>query len=79
MTSRRTAHDQEHLDLVFLFALQALPADEMALAESQISSCEDCRQEIESLRPVVRSFVGWPTDGLASSGPPVAPNRWANR
>jgi quercetin dioxygenase-like cupin family protein len=52
----------KHLDLVFLFALQALPSREMAAAEAQISSCEDCRKEIETLRPVVRSFVGWSTD-----------------
>ena len=57
-------HSQEHLDLVFLFALQALAPREMASAEAQISSCEDCRQEIETLRPIVRSFVGWSTDVL---------------
>ncbi len=57
-------HSQEHLDLVFLFVLQALSPSEMAFVESQISSCEDCRQEIETLRPIVRSFVGWPTDVL---------------
>src|SRR3954469_8778881 len=57
-------HGQEHLDLVFLFALRALPAREMASVEAQISSCEDCRQEIETLRPVARSFVGWSTDVL---------------
>src|SRR5688572_7130597 len=52
------------VDLVFLFALQALPARETASVEAQISSCEDCRQEIETLRPLVRSFVGWSTDVL---------------
>ena len=57
-------HSQEHLDLLFLFVLQALSTREMASVESQISSCEDCRQEIETLRPIVRSFVGWPTDIL---------------
>jgi quercetin dioxygenase-like cupin family protein len=57
-------HSQEHLDLVFLFVLQVLSPREMASVESQISSCEDCRQEIETLRPIVRSFVGWPTDVL---------------
>ena len=57
-------HSQEHLDLLFLFVLQALSPREMASVESQISSCEECRQEIETLRPIVRSFVGWPTDLL---------------
>ena len=58
------AHSQEHLDLVFLFVLQALAPRELASVEAQISSCQRCRQEIETLRPIVRSFVGWPTDVL---------------
>jgi hypothetical protein len=57
-------HSQEHLDLVFLFALQALSAREMASVEAQISSCKECREELETLRPIVSSFVGWPTDVL---------------
>lgn len=64
MNSEPGKHDQEHLDLVFLFVLQALPPREIASAEAQISSCEDCRQEIETLRPIVGSFVGWSTDVL---------------
>ena len=64
MNSTPGVHSQEHLDLVFLFVLQVLSPNEMASVESQISSCEDCRQEIETLRPIVRSFVGWPTDVL---------------
>ena len=69
MNSKPGAHSQEHLDRVFLFALQALPPREMASVEAQISSCEVCRQEIETLRPVVQSFVGWPTDVLRPSDP----------
>ena len=64
MNSTAVVHSQEHLDRVFLFVLQVLSPNEMASVESQISSCEDCRQEIETLRPIVRSFVGWPTDVL---------------
>jgi len=64
MNSTPRVHSQEHLDRVFLFVLQALSPREMASVESQISLCEDCRQEIETLRPIVRSFVGWPTDVL---------------
>jgi len=64
MNSAPVVHSQEHLDLVFLFVLQVLPPSERASVEAQISSCEDCRQEIETLRPIVRSFVGWPTDVL---------------
>ena len=64
MNSKPSTHSQEHLDLVFLFALQSLSPREMASAEAQILSCEDCRRELETLRPVVRSFVGWSTDVL---------------
>jgi quercetin dioxygenase-like cupin family protein len=64
MNSKPGTHSQEHLDRVFLFVLRALPPDELASVEAQISSCEDCRQEIETLRPVVQSFVGWSTDVL---------------
>ena len=68
MNSKPGTHSQQHLDLVFLFALQALPPRETASVEAQISSCEDCRQEIETLRPLVHSFVGWPTDVLRPAG-----------
>src|SRR3954468_6483731 len=64
MNSNSSAHGQEHLDQVFLFALQALSPRDMAAVEAQILSCEACRQEIETLRPIVRSFVGWSTDVL---------------
>src|SRR4029077_100931 len=64
MNSKSGTHSQEHLDLVVLFALQALPAREISTVEAQISACEECRQEIETLWPVVRSFVGWSTDVL---------------
>ncbi len=64
MKSKPDRHSQEHLDLVFLFALQALSPREMASVEAQVLTCKDCRQEIETLRPIVRSFVGWPTEVL---------------
>jgi quercetin dioxygenase-like cupin family protein len=64
MNSKPDTHNQGHLDLVYLFALQALSLREMASVEAQILSCEDCRREIETLRPIVRSFIGWPTDVL---------------
>jgi hypothetical protein len=46
------------------YALQALPASEIAAAEGHIASCPDCQRELESLRPVVDQFVSWPTDVL---------------
>jgi len=64
MNSKPGTHSRDHLDLIFLFALQALRPTDLALVEAQISSCEQCRQEIATLRPIVRSFVGWSTDIL---------------
>ena len=64
MNSKPDTHNQEHLDRVFLCALQVLSPREMAEVEGQISSCEDCRHELETLRPIIRSFTSWPTDVL---------------
>ena len=69
MNPKSGTHSQEHLDLVFLFALRALSPREMASVEAQISSCEDCQWEIRTLRPIVRSFVGWSTDVLRPAEP----------
>ena len=57
-------HNEEHLEPLFLYALDALPSPEMATVESWISSCPDCQKELETLRPVVNSFVAWSTDVL---------------
>ena len=46
------------------YAAQALVASEVAGAEAHIAACPDCRRELESLRPVVDSFVSWPADVL---------------
>lgn len=67
MNSKASQHDQEHLERVFLRALQALPASEIPVAEAQISGCAECRQEIEALRPIIDAFIGWPTDVLRPS------------
>jgi hypothetical protein len=67
MNSKSSQHDQEHLDLVFLYALEALPANEIPVVENYLSSCADCRQEMETLRPIVDSLVFWPTDILRPS------------
>jgi anti-sigma factor ChrR (cupin superfamily) len=67
MNSKSGQHDREHLDLVFLYALQALPSSEIPVVEAHIFSCADCRQEIETLRPIIGSFVSWPTDVLQPS------------
>ncbi len=50
MNSKSGQHDREHLDLVFEYALQALPSSEIPVVEAHLSSCADCRQEVETLR-----------------------------
>ena len=46
------------------YAAQALSAAEAAAAEAHIASCTHCQRELASLRPVIDSFVAWPTDVL---------------
>src|SRR5258708_2831663 len=67
MNSKSGQHDQEHLDLVFLYALGALPSHEIAVAEAQISACAECQEEMKTLGPVIESFVSSPTDVLRHS------------
>jgi anti-sigma factor ChrR (cupin superfamily) len=38
-------------------AMQALPPDEAAVMEVHMASCSQCGQELETLRPVVETFV----------------------
>jgi anti-sigma factor ChrR (cupin superfamily) len=64
MTAKRDIHNEEHLDMVFSYALHALPSREIPVVESQISMCNDCQEELTTLRPIVDSFVGWSTDEL---------------
>jgi ChrR-like protein with cupin domain/putative zinc finger protein len=64
MNSKLGQHDREHLDSVFLYSLQALPASEIQAVEAHLSSCADCRQQIETLRHTIDFFASWPTDLL---------------
>jgi anti-sigma factor ChrR (cupin superfamily) len=69
MTSASGRHGQDHSELLSLYALQALPSSEVSVVEAQISACAGCRQEMETLRPIIDSFVAWPTDVLRPSAP----------
>jgi anti-sigma factor ChrR (cupin superfamily) len=57
----------EKTELVSVYALQALPPDEVLDVEAHITACPDCRQELERLRPIIDSFVTWPTNLLRPS------------
>lgn len=54
----------EQSEMICAYALEALPASDVAAAEAHIASCADCRNEFESLRPVVSRFSSWPADVL---------------
>jgi quercetin dioxygenase-like cupin family protein len=69
MNAKSAEHNQEHQDAVFLYALQALSADEIPEVEAQIAACTGCQHEIEAIRRITGSFVCWPTDVLR---PPVS-------
>jgi quercetin dioxygenase-like cupin family protein len=60
-------HDQDHVDLVFLYAVRALPVEEVALVEERMTTCPECRQEMETLRPTVDSLSAALTDVLRPS------------
>lgn len=59
-------HDRDDRDLVFLYALQSLPPSEIPVVEAHISACADCRQELDTLRPIIGA-ISWPTDVLRPS------------
>jgi anti-sigma factor ChrR (cupin superfamily) len=54
----------ESAELMYAYALEALPASERPAIEAHIAACQECRRELESLRPAVERFVFWPTDVL---------------
>ncbi len=58
--------DQHDLESVFLYALQALASSEAQAVETHLSACAGCRRELETLRPIDRAFVAWPTDLVRS-------------
>jgi anti-sigma factor ChrR (cupin superfamily) len=49
------------------YAMRALPATEMQAAEKHISSCPQCRRELDVLRPIIGALPSWPADVLRPS------------
>ncbi len=67
MSANTEPHRCERAELVPLYAVRALPAGETRLLEDHLTSCRECRQELESLSPVVESLTSWPVDILRPS------------
>ena len=59
----------DQLDQVYLHALQAMPAAEVLALEAHLRECSECRGQLDRLKPIVASFVGWPTDVLRPAAP----------
>jgi anti-sigma factor ChrR (cupin superfamily) len=59
----------EHTERVTEYAVRALPASERSAFETHINSCSECRQELDTLRPIVDAFVHWPMDILRPPAP----------
>jgi hypothetical protein len=57
----------DRTESMFEHALQLCSASEAAELASHLSECAECRAEVEALRPIVASFVTWPTDVLRPS------------
>jgi anti-sigma factor ChrR (cupin superfamily) len=64
MSSALDANRCEQAELLCAYAMQALPSSDMRAVEAHLSSCSQCRQELETLRPIIDAFVSWPTDVL---------------
>jgi quercetin dioxygenase-like cupin family protein len=65
-----TASDDDRCDqmeLVSVYVLRALRVGEASAMEAHIAACAQCRQELQTLRPIVDSFAAWPIDVLRPS------------
>jgi RNA polymerase sigma factor (sigma-70 family) len=59
----------EQGELASAHALRAVPQSQLAALEAHLSSCWQCKRELDALRAVVNSFVAWPTDLLRPAAP----------
>src|SRR5258706_6053937 len=64
MSSTLNGKHCDQAELVSAYALHALPSSDVAAVEAHLSSCPQCRRELDMLRPLIDSFVSWPTDVL---------------
>jgi len=57
----------EQNERVAIYALRALPSAEIPDVEVHLASCEECREQLEHLQPVVDCLADWPTDDMRPS------------
>jgi anti-sigma factor ChrR (cupin superfamily) len=64
MSAPSQPNDCDQGELVCAFALRALSPGEVFAIGAHLSSCWQCRRELEVLRPALEAFAFWPTDVL---------------
>lgn len=67
MNSTLQSNPCEQSAQVAAYVMQTLPPEEASAMEAHLTSCEQCRQELETLQPVSDTFLFWPTDVLRPS------------
>jgi anti-sigma factor ChrR (cupin superfamily) len=67
MTAASDSERCDQLELVSAYVLKALPISEASVMEAHFAACEQCRQELQTLRPIIDSFVAWPVEVLRPS------------
>jgi quercetin dioxygenase-like cupin family protein len=59
----------ERTERVVEYALRTLPAGERSAFEAHIDECPECSRELVTVRPIIDTFVDWPTDILRPPTP----------
>ena len=62
MSPASSPHDRNYAERVFLYAIQALPFNEVTVVGAHIAGCAECRQELETFRPILDAVVSLPDD-----------------
>lgn len=60
MTAASERDRCDQVELVSAYVLKALPLSEASALEAHIATCAHCRQELQTLRPLIDSFSAWP-------------------
>ena len=67
MTAASDRDRCDQMELVSAYVLRALPPSEASAMEAHIAACVHCRQELQTLRPIIDSFSAWPIEVLRPS------------
>jgi quercetin dioxygenase-like cupin family protein len=60
MTAASEEDRCDQVELVSAYVLKALPLSEASALEAHVATCAECRQELQTLRPLIDSFSAWP-------------------